>query len=128
MVENLVKIVVGVLLVAHGLVHLLYFVTNEDQSWPFRLDRSWLAPQAARRPLAVVLIAATVLAFVLLGLAVWGVPGLVAAWPSLAVVAAAVSLVVLVVFWDTQLLWGVAIDVVLVVLAVWRPEWTERVG
>lgn len=126
--QTLVKVVVGVLLVAHGLVHLMFFVTNDDRSWPFRLDRSWLVPQAARRPVAMVLIAATVLAFVLLGLAVWGVPGLAAAWPALALVAAAASLAVLVAFWDTQLLWGVAIDVVLVVLAVWRPEWTEQIG
>lgn len=126
--QTLVKVVVGVLLVAHGLVHLMFFVTNDDRSWPFRLDRSWLVPQAARRPVAVVLIAATVLAFVLLGLAVWGVPGLATAWPALALVAAAASLGVLVAFWDTRLLWGVAIDVVLVVLAVWRPEWTEQIG
>jgi hypothetical protein len=127
-VQTLVKVVVGVLLVAHGLVHLMFFVTNDDRSWPFRLDRSWLVPQAARRPVALVLIAATVLAVVLLGLAVWGVPGLATAWPVLALVAAAASLAVLVVFWDTRLLWGVAIDVVLVVLAVWRPEWTEQIG
>lgn len=63
-----------------------------------------------------------------LGLAVWGVPGLATAWPALALVAAAASLGVLVAFWDTRLLWGVAIDVVLVVLAVWRPEWTEQIG
>ena len=126
--QTLVKVVVGVLLVAHGLVHLMFFVTNDDRSWPFRLDRSWLVPQAARRPVALVLIAATVLAFVLLGLAVWGVPGLATAWPALALAAAAASLAVLVVFWDTRLLWGVAIDVVLVVLAVWRPEWTEQIG
>ena len=126
--QTLVKAVVGVLLVAHGLVHLMFFVTNDDRSWPFRLDRSWLVPQAARRPAAVVLIAATVLAFILLGLAVWGVPGLATAWPALALAAAAASLAVLVVFWDSRLLWGVAIDVVLVVLAVWRPEWTEQIG
>lgn len=126
--QTLVKVVVGVLVMAHGLVHLMFFVTNDDRSWPFRLDRSWLVPQAARRPVAVVLIAATVLTFILLGLAVWGVPGLATAWPALALAAAAASLAVLVVFWDTRLLWGVAIDVALVVLAVWRPERTEQIG
>lgn len=126
--QSVVRVVVGLLLVAHGLVHLLYLVTNADRSWPFRLDRSWLVPQAARRPLAVGLIALTVVAFVLLALSVWGVPGVAAVWPWLALSAGAVSLVVLVIFWDRQLLVGVAIDVMLVVLALWRPEWTGRIG
>ncbi|GIM63801.1 hypothetical protein Pve01_81460 [Planomonospora venezuelensis] len=36
------------------------------------------------------------------------------------------SLVVLVVFWDRQLGWGVAIDVAILVVALWRPGWTDR--
>jgi hypothetical protein len=76
-VEALVRIVVGVLLVAHGLVHLLWFAPNDDPTWPFRLDRSWLLPDATRKPVAVVL---------------------------------------------------VAIDVALIVVALWRPGWTDRLG
>jgi hypothetical protein len=33
-----------------------------------------------------------------------------------------------VLFWDRQLLWGVAIDVALIVVALWRPGWTDRLG
>jgi hypothetical protein len=127
-VSNLVRIVAGGLLVAHGLVHLLYLVPNDDPSWPFRWDRSRLVPATARHPVVVVLVIATVLAFVLLALAVWGVPLLAAVWPWLVVVAAASSLLVLVAFWDAQLVWGVVIDVVLLVIAVWRPEWTGQIG
>ncbi len=126
---TVLRIVAGVLLIAHGLVHLLYFVTNaEDPRWPFTIERSWLVPDAARRSVATVLVAVTIVAFALLGLAVWGVPGLSSTWPVLAVVGAAVSLATLVAFWNTRLVAGVAIDVVLIVLALWRPEWTDGIG
>ncbi len=46
----------------------------------------------------------------------------------LAIVGASASLVTLVVFWNAQLMAGVVIDVALIVLAVWRPEWTDRIG
>lgn len=127
--EVVLRIVVGLLLIAHGLVHLLYFVTNAgDPKWPFALDRSRAVPERARRRVAITLIAATIVAFVLLGLAVWGAPGLAAVWPVLAVVAAGFSLAVLVLFWNARLIAGVAIDVALIVVALWRPEWTDRIG
>ncbi len=121
-----IRIVAGVLLAAHGLVHLFYFVRNtEDPKWPFTLDKSWLLPESLRHPVGVVVIAVTVALFVLLGLAVLGVPGLSTIWPVLAVAGSVASLVTLVLFWNTQLLFGVAIDVVLIVLALLRPGWTE---
>lgn len=126
--EVLVRIVVGGLLVAHGLIHLLWWAPNDDAKWPFRLDRSWLVPAAIRTPVAVGLVALVVTGFALLGLAVWGVPGLSSIWPGLAIAAAVASLAALVLFWDRQLLVGVAIDVALVVVAWWQPAWTDRLG
>jgi hypothetical protein len=32
------------------------------------------------------------------------------------------------VFWDRQLWWGVAIDVATLVVALWQPWWTDRLG
>jgi hypothetical protein len=127
-VEVLVRIIVGLLLVAHGLIHLMWFASNDDPKWPFRLDRSWLLPESTRRPVAIALITLIVVGFALLGLAVWGVPGLASIWPALLIGAAVASLAVLVLFWDRQLLLGVAIDVVLIVVAVGRPGWTDRLG
>jgi hypothetical protein len=127
-VETVVRIVLGVLLVAHGLVHLLWFAPNDDPAWPFRLDRSGLLSGAAQRPVAIALIALTVAGFGLLGLAVWGVPGLASIWPGLAIGAAVASLAALVLLWDRQLLVGVAIDAAVVVVALWRPGWTDRLG
>ena len=101
--EVLVRIVIGALLLAHGLVHLMWFAPNDDPTWPFRLDRSWLMSDEARKPVAMALVALVVAGFAMLGLA-------------------------LVLFWDRQLLWGVAIDVTLLVVALWRPGWTDRFG
>lgn len=126
--ETLIRVVLGLLLVAHGLVHLLWLAPSDDSAWPFRLDRSWLVPEEARRPVAVVLIAVVVAGFALLGLAVWGVPGLASIWPVLAVGAVLASLATLVLYFDRQLLWGVAIDVAIIVVALWRPAWTDRLG
>lgn len=126
--EIVVRSALGLLLVAHGLIHLLWFVPNDDASWPFRLDRSWLVPRAARAPVAGVLVTLVVASSVLLGLAVWGVPGLVSSWAVLAIGAATTSLVTLVLFWDRRLLLGVVFDLALVVVAPSRPTWTDGLG
>lgn len=113
-----VRIVAGILLLAHGLVHLLYLVPDVSE---FSTQVSWLVPEAARQPVAMVLIAATIVASAALALAVWGAPGLATAWPVLAVLAGAMSLVLIVAYWDARLMLGVAIDCALITLAVVRP-------
>jgi hypothetical protein len=124
----LIRIAAGLFLVAHGLVHLLYVMPKQDDpSFPFTLKESWLIPAAVRRPSGVVLVTETVTAFALLGLAVWGVPGLSSAWPVLAIVAAALSLSLLVAFWNSHLFVGIGIDLALVALALTRPEWIEKI-
>ena len=122
---TLIRIVIGVLLVAHGLVHLLYLTPDVPR---FSLDRSWLVPGMASRPVAMVLMWATVAAFALLGLAVWGIPGLAGAWPVIAVIASVLSLALLVAFWSWSLVLGVLIDLALITAAVIRPEWTDRIA
>lgn len=126
--EGFIQIVLGLLLVAHGLVHLMWFVPNDDPAWPFSLDRSWLPSEASRRTVGTALIALVVAAFALLGPAVWGVPGLVSIWPALTIVGAVASAAILVIFWNRQLVLGVVIDVALVVVALWQPGWTDRFG
>lgn len=118
--ETLVRIVAGILLMAHGLVHLLYLADDVPE---FSLDNSWLIPESAVRPLALGLMGASVAVFALLALAVWGVPGLAGAWPELAIAASLLSLVLLISFWTWALVFGVLIDVALIVVAAVRPEW-----
>ena len=127
--EQFIRIVAGVLLIAHGLVHLLYFVPNPDQAkWPFTVERSWLLGEAVRRPVLIALVAVTVGGFALLAASVWGVPWVSAAWPVFAIVGAGASLAALLLFWDTQLLFGVALSLAVLVTAVWRPAWTAVLG
>jgi hypothetical protein len=124
--NTVTRVVVGLLLVAHGLVHLLYLVAEPgDKNYPFTLRESWLVPESTRRPLAIFLIVATIVLFTLLALAVWGVPGLSGLWPVLAIVAALSSLALLIAFWNPRLIIGVGIDVALIVIAVIRPGWTD---
>ena len=83
----LVRVVGGGLLIAHGLVHLLYVA---DAVGEFTLEDSWLIPEAWQRSIGIALMWTTVVAFGLLGLAVRGVPGLVCIWPIVAVIGVAV--------------------------------------
>ena len=123
--DTLVRIVIGFLLIAHGLVHLLYLMDDLPE---FSLENSWLVPESARRPVALVFMWATIAAFTLLGLAVWGVPGLTSIWPALAITGSVLSLLLLVAFWGWSLIFGVLINVALIAVAVIRPEWTDRIG
>ena len=118
-----IRVVVGVLLLAHGLVHLLYLAPDVPE---FSIDRSWLLPASARLPVALALMAATVAAFTLAALAVWGVPGLSGIWPALTIGACLLSVALLAAFWDTMLVIGIGIDVALLAIAVTRPAWADR--
>jgi len=124
--NTVIRIVAGLLLIAYGLVHLLYLTPEADNAtYPFTLRVSWLVPETARRPVAIVLIAATIVVFALIGLAVWGVPGLSGAWPTFTILAASISLALLIAFWDARLIVGVVIDVALIVVALKRAGWTD---
>jgi hypothetical protein len=116
------RLLAGVLLLAHGLVHLLFLAPDVD-AFSLRAGR---LPDDVRRPFSLVLMAGTVVAFALLALGTWGVPGLAGQWPTLALVAAVVSAVLLVAFWDRQLVLGLGIDVALVTLALWQPVWLQQ--
>jgi hypothetical protein len=111
-----IRVVLGVLLLAHGLVHLLFLASEPV----FSLEHSWLLPASIRTPVAYTLLVATIGAFALLALAVWGVPGLAIVWPVLAMIAAALSTVLLVLFWNWQLGLGIVINAALVVAAFAR--------
>ncbi len=113
------RIVVGGLLLAHGLVHLLYLAQDVDA---FSIESSRL-PEHLRRPVALVLITLTVLAFALVAFSTWGVPGLSDVWPTLVVVASVLSAVLLLAFWDRQLVVGLVIDAVLILVGLWKPGW-----
>lgn len=121
----LTRIVVGFLLFAHGLVHLLFIVpAPADPKYPFSLHRSWLLPESARRPVAFVLMTVVIVGFLASALALWGVPALAGAWSQITILAASSSIVLLIAFWDRQLWIRVLISALLIAAAL-RPTWID---
>ena len=55
-----------------------------------------------------------------------GRAGALSVWPALTIVACLLSMALLAAFWDTVLVIGIGIDVALLVIAVTRPEWADR--
>ena len=123
-------------LVGHGLVHVM-FITPAPASasapgateWPFDMARSWLATGPGLdvnlvRAADIALVAAVVLGFALAGMSTVGVVIPADAWRPLVAASAVLSVVLLALFFNPQLVLGVAIDAVLVavvVAAIWAP-------
>lgn len=84
-------------------------------------------PESVRRSVGLGLLATTIAAFVLLSLAVWRVQGLAKIWPVIAVLASTSSLLLLAAFWNSQLVFGVSIDIALIVLVLIRPGWAVNI-
>ena len=123
-------------LVGHGLIHLL-FVTPAPASasapdalaWPFDMSKSWLVTGPGLdvnlvRAAGIVVMAAVVLALVLAGFSTVGIIVPTSAWRMLVAGGAILSIVLIVLFFNPQLLLGIGIDAVLlavVLTAVWNP-------
>jgi hypothetical protein len=127
------SIIVALLLVAHGLVHALFFSPQppdepDAAKWPFDLTRSWVLAPLGVRPgtMRTVGAASLILLVVAYVAAAVGLLGIVPALfvPAM-VVGSVTSLVMLGLFFHRWLLLGVAIDVVLlwaVLLNGWVPD------
>jgi hypothetical protein len=103
-------LVIGLFLIAHGLVHLAMYAPPAASDAPFDPARSWVFRRRLR-PLAFVLamIAAAILVVAGIGLLAhqdW--------WQAVTVVGASASLAVLVLFFHPWLSLGVAIDVAMI--------------
>lgn len=110
------KILLGLFLIAHGLIHASYFTPKpNDPNYPFDFSIGWFTGLVGSNAkyVGIVLAVVTIVSFVLAGLGVLGVPGLAAITNQLAIVGAAASLVLLVLFWHMWLIVGVLINVVL---------------
>ena len=130
----LARLLTAGLLLAHAGVH-AGFVSRRPPdkpgapSWPFDIGRSWLlgplgAPVTAVRVMGVALVAATIGGFALAALATLGIlPA--GAWGALVVVGSIASLILMLVFFHPWLVIGVAIDVLLLwvaLVAAWTPD------
>jgi hypothetical protein len=131
------KWLLAAFLLAHGLVHALFVIpppASEGEvsgapEWPFDLSRSWLITSAGLdvsvvRLIGVALVGAVTIGFGMSALATVAVIVPYGWWPALVAGSAVASAVVLVLFFNSQLVLGLAIDAVLlwvVVASVWAP-------
>ena len=124
----------AVLLIGHGLVHVLFAVptpaaTDGGAAWPFDMARSWAVTRAGLdlnlvRGIGALLIAVTVGALTLAALSTVGLIVPSGWWQPTIVLGATASAAMLVLFFEPQLVLGLGIDAVLlwvVVTRAWVP-------
>jgi hypothetical protein len=127
----MLKIGLALFIIAHGLVHAALglapdpadpdgrpgaFFTSPERSWLLTL---WGLSAGAVRWTGLLLVALTTIGFVLAGLGIFGVPGLVAIWRTSAVVSAGISLLLLLLFWHRWLPVGVLINLGVLIALLW---------
>jgi len=127
----MLRIILGVFIIAHGLVHTILAIAPnpadpEAKPGAFftTVERSWLLPQlglstSAVQWIGVILVAASTVGFVLAGVGILGVPGLVTVWRTVAIISACSSLLLLIIFWHPWLPIGVLIDIAILVALLW---------
>jgi hypothetical protein len=135
------KWLLAAFLLAHGLVHALFGIpppasagaADRTPEWPFDLSRSWLITSAGLdaglvRLIGVALVGAVTIGFGMSALATVAIIVPYGWWPALVAGSAVISAVVLVGFFNSQLVLGLAIDAVLlwvVVASAWAPAATS---
>ncbi len=137
MSPTFLRILIGLFLIAHGLVHAVlaavplpeagkprtpffpsWWRTAVDSRWPMmRLG----VPAETARSNGYAMWVVQLICFVLAGLGLLGVPGLDALWGDFAVFSAIFSLMFLGFYWHPWLIIGVVID--LVILAGYIMDW-----
>ena len=111
----MVRTVVGLLLIAHGLVHLLYLMPRpeDDPSYPFVPETRWSAKLVGVEPSTAKTVAASLAVAVAAVLLVSGIALFADAdiWKVAAATGSLLSLALLLLFFHPWLTIGVAIDV-----------------
>ena len=126
--------VLAAVLIGHGVVHGLFAVpapatTEGAPVWPFDMARSWLVTGAGAdltvvRVVGVALIVLVVAGFALAALSTVGIVVPAGWWPATVAGSALASALLLVLFFEPQLLLGLGIDAVLlwvVMTRAWAP-------
>jgi hypothetical protein len=125
--------VFGLFLVAHGYLTLATYVAPSPDA-PFEATRSWLfeplgIPEGVQSALSVILAGMEAVAFTVAALGVVGVPRLVGIWRWSTVAGAAVSLLLMGLYFDPFLSVGVAISLgLLVAILVFRRPTNKVLG
>ncbi len=115
--------IVGLFLIAHGLVHLLYVTPRpkDDPSYPFVPEARWIARAVGIAPATAKTVAGVMALLSAVLFAIAGIAALADAsmWQPTAVVASVTSLVLMLLFFHPWLLIGVAIDVAIIADVAW---------
>lgn len=111
----MVRVLVGLFLILHGLVHALYFVPPE-LDYPMTAGKSWLVTQAGlslsiMKPVVVALVVVAMIGFALLALSHWGLLVPAGWFKTLAVISAGASLLLIALTWDKWFVFGALIDI-----------------
>lgn len=120
------KMLLGLFLIAHGLIHASYITPKpDDPKYPFAFDKSWFANIVGgiAKPIGICLTLLTIACFAIVGLGVLGVVDIVDSWKTLFTVGAASSTVLLGLFYRPWLTFGFVINAILV-YGVYGLEWT----
>ena len=129
------RIVFGLFLLAHGLIHASYLSpepppTEGAPQWPFSMGRSWLVTGLGLdvgivRTMGTLLVIIVVVGCALSGLAWLGIVIPAEWWPGLVIGSASASLVLLAAFFHPWIVLGFAIDGALLWIALgasWQAE------
>ncbi|HEX6261806.1 MAG TPA: hypothetical protein VF097_03040 [Actinomycetota bacterium] len=116
------RIVLGVFLIAHGLVHVMFVVPEPAREeggleWPFHLDRSWALSglgSGPARAIGILLMIATIAAFAVAGIALLADLGW---WSGAAIAGAAASTALLGLYFHPMLVLGLAINAFVLTVA-----------
>ncbi|MGE5459283.1 MAG: hypothetical protein ACM3WR_01520 [Solirubrobacterales bacterium] len=114
---RLLRLGVGLFLIAHGLVHLMYLAPPADAAHnPFVAESRWFPKALGMDPttakaVAGTLAVATATLFLISGIAVFAS---VSIWKPMAVMGSMVSLVLMLLFLHPWLMFGLVIDVAII--------------
>jgi hypothetical protein len=117
------------LLIGHGVVHIMFAVpapaAEAGPDWPFDMARSWVVTGAGLdlnviRVVGVVLVAIIVGGFALAALSTVGIVVPSGWWQATVAVSAVASAVLLVLFFEPQLVLGLGIDAALLAVVATR--------
>ena len=127
----MLKIVLAIFLIAHGLVHAgLAAAPNPSDpgakpgAFFTTLERSRLLPKmglnaATIKWVGIILVLMSTFGFVIAGLGMFGVIGLVTIWRIIAIISACISLLLLILFWHPWLPVGVLINIGILLALLW---------
>ena len=114
----MLRIVAGLFLIAHGLVHLLYFAPppEDDPRYPFVPGDRWFARALGLQTGTAKAVAGTIAVICAIAFAVSGIALLAnaAVWEPAAVIGSGISVVLFALFFHRWLVFGIAIDLAII--------------